>query len=92
MKHRSSGHPSLVTVMRVCVLGAGSYGTAMAVVSTFNANDVMMYMRSAEQAEAINMTHKNPKRFADTELPVEIKATNKFEVALHMSPSTVHFS
>jgi len=52
----------------------------MACVSTFNGHSVTMYMRSAEQAEAINTTHRNPKRFADTELPNGIKATNNFEV------------
>ena len=67
---------------KICVLGAGSYGTAIANVATFNGSSVSLYMRSAEQAAAINSTHVNPKRFTDCTLPDAIVATSDFDEAV----------
>eukprot|EP00947_MAST-08B_sp_MAST-8B-sp1_P000967 g967.t1 len=75
---------------KICVLGAGSYGTAIAVVSTFNGHSVTMYVRSEDQAKAINETHKNPKRFTDFELPAAITATTDFAAAVADAVVIVH--
>jgi len=63
---------------------------AMAVVCTFNGHNVTMYMRGAEQAESINNTHRNSKRFSDIDLPVNITATNNFEEAVAGADIIIH--
>ena len=47
------------------VLGAGTWGTALAQVLTDNGHDVLLYARKKEASDAINLTHKNVKYFGD---------------------------
>ena len=52
--------------IKVCVLGAGSYGTAMAMVAARRGHDVYLYTHRQAQADFINDREKggyNPKRF-----------------------------
>ena len=65
--------------MKVTVLGAGSFGTAMAVISARRGHQITMFMRNEEQAQGINKNHRNSKRFPDVELPENIKATSNLE-------------
>jgi len=45
--------------VKVTVCGAGSWGTALAIVLADNGHDVRLWTHRQEQAEAINTTHKN---------------------------------
>lgn len=45
----------------VVVVGAGSYGTAMAYAAAVNGHKVLLYMRDAEQCKSINEKGYNPK-------------------------------
>lgn len=45
----------------ILVVGAGSYGTAMAYATARNGHTVTMYMRDAQQCACINEKHYNPK-------------------------------
>jgi glycerol-3-phosphate dehydrogenase (NAD(P)+) len=47
--------------MRVVVVGAGSWGTAVACMLRDNGHDVTLAARDAEQAEVINRTGRNPR-------------------------------
>ena len=47
--------------MRVAVIGAGSWGTALALVLAEAGHDVMLWARTAEVARAINAEHRNPR-------------------------------
>lgn len=49
----------------VLVVGAGSYGTAMAHVAAVNGHDVILYMRDPEQCKTINKKSRNPKYLSD---------------------------
>mmetsp|Transcript_23654 Transcript_23654/g.70935 ORF Transcript_23654/g.70935 Transcript_23654/m.70935 type:complete len:346 (-) Transcript_23654:27-1064(-) len=60
---------------RVCVVGAGAFGTAMAAVAARNGHDVTWYARDAAQAAAINATRRNPRYLSDCALPANIRAT-----------------
>lgn len=68
--------------MRFSVLGAGSFGTAVANNLARRGKDVSLWCRSAEQARAINETHRNPKRLKDNDLDPSLTAINDLEDAV----------
>ena len=47
-------------MVNVAVMGAGSWGTTLAKVFADAGNDVRLWARRAELAQAINETHTNP--------------------------------
>src|SRR6185295_10109306 len=63
------------TVERVAIVGAGSWGTALAMVAARNNHEVSLWAREAEVAESINRDHRNPFYLSDFELPENIHAT-----------------
>lgn len=67
---------------RIAVMGAGSWGTAFALVLADAGNDVVMWGRRAEVCESINTTHENPDYLAGIELPSSITATPDADAAL----------
>ncbi len=66
--------------MKICVLGAGAYGTALSIILNENGNDVTMWTRFEKEAYNINYTHTCPK-LPDISLPYNIKVTSNLEVA-----------
>ena len=60
--------------MRVAVLGAGSWGTTVARLTSVNAPTVL-WARSPELARSINETHRNERYLPDFELPRALRAT-----------------
>jgi glycerol-3-phosphate dehydrogenase (NAD(P)+) len=60
---------------QIAVMGAGSWGTAFALVLADAGNDVRMWGRRPEVCDAINQTHRNPDYLADIDLPEAISAT-----------------
>lgn len=67
--------------MKVTVIGAGSWGTALSVVLQSNGHDVLIWAREPEIAGSINDDHHNPTYLPDLELPSSIKATTDFAKA-----------
>ena len=63
--------------MNTTILGAGSFGTAMAVHLTSLGHNVKMWTIDAEQAEIMNREHRNNFCFFDTALPDKIAATRR---------------
>lgn len=76
----AAGYPATLGVMRIVVIGAGSWGTTVASLASANA-DVALWARRPELAEAIASTHRNPDYLADFELP-PIDATADLEAAI----------
>jgi len=74
----------------IAILGAGSYGTALAFVAAANGHRVIIYCRSEEQADAMNLRRRNPKRFADTELPPSVSATSSLRAACAGAQLVLH--
>src|ERR1700712_2703399 len=66
----------LVTMAKTAVMGAGSWGTAFALVLADAGNEVRMWGRRAEVCEDINLNHQNSQYLADIELPDAVSATH----------------
>lgn len=75
--------------MNVAVIGAGSWGTALAQVAASNGHDVSLWARRPEVAEAINREHRNPDYLKDAELSSRIRATSDIADALDASDAVI---
>lgn len=64
---------------KVAVLGAGSWGTALAMVLVENGHDVTLWGHMKEQIEEINQMHTNKQYLPDIVLPTELKAEFSLE-------------
>lgn len=60
---------------KIAVLGAGSWGTALAMVLVENGHDVTIWGHHKEQMEEMNKNHTNSHYLPDIQLPMELKAT-----------------
>lgn len=61
--------------MQVAVIGAGSWGTALAQVAARNGHDVRLWARRELVAQAINEHHRNPEYLVDSDLSERISAS-----------------
>lgn len=68
--------------MKVAVIGAGSWGTALSQLLAANGHDVGLWARKAEVVDGINTAHRNPRYLADAVLSARIVATTSHEAAL----------
>ncbi len=68
--------------MNVAVIGAGSWGTALAQVLALNGHDVRLWARRADVASGINGRHRNPDYLKDAPLSERIRATTSVDEAL----------
>jgi len=69
--------------MRITVVGAGSWGTAMAGHLALLGHRVLLWAREAEVAEGINERGRNPYFLQDVDLPRELRATADLKESLH---------
>ncbi len=60
---------------RIAVMGSGSWGTAFSMVLSDAGNDVVLWGKDAEVADAINARHENPHYHPGVPLPETIRAT-----------------
>lgn len=67
--------------VQVSVLGAGSWGTALAALASARA-DTLIWARAPEVASAITNTHSNPRHLSDITLPANLRATADFDQAM----------
>ena len=68
--------------MKIAVIGAGSWGTALAQLLACNGNEVGLWARKPEVVEAVNASHANPRYLSEVELSPRIVATTSYEEAL----------
>lgn len=61
--------------MKIGVIGAGAWGTALASVAAAGGEDVLLWALEADVVEAINGTHENPVYLSGIALPPSIQAT-----------------
>lgn len=71
--------------MKITILGAGSFGTAMAVHLANLGNEVLMWTIDQKQADVINSEHHNNFCFSETKLPETIKCTTDMKEAADFS-------
>ena len=67
---------------RISIIGAGSFGTAIAMLSASNGHQVSMWARESEVVDGINKNHYNPAYLPDIKLSDKIIAYHKLEEAL----------
>ncbi|HZG79392.1 MAG TPA: NAD(P)H-dependent glycerol-3-phosphate dehydrogenase, partial [Brevibacillus sp.] len=73
-------------IQNVAVIGAGSWGTALASVLAKNGHQVTLWVRDAQLADEVNQTHRNQKYLPEATLPVNIVATSSLEKAVAGKP------
>jgi glycerol-3-phosphate dehydrogenase (NAD(P)+) len=66
---------------RIAIIGAGTWGTALAIVAARKGHSVRLWSRNAELVDSINRLHVNKIYLANAELPASIRATNRFAEA-----------
>lgn len=74
---------------KMSVVGSGSWGTAFAGLVAGHADEVCLWCRSAEVADAIGITHRNPRHLTSYELPANVTATHDFAAALEGAEAIV---
>lgn len=68
--------------MKVAVIGAGSWGTALSQTLTVNGHDVNLMPRRPEVADSINHEHRNPRYLTDVVLSDRVTASLSYREAL----------
>lgn len=66
----------------VAVLGAGSFGTALAKLLAEGGHRVTIYARDPLVVEQINTEHRHPRRLQDIRLPPGLKATDEIQACV----------
>lgn len=75
--------------MKVAVIGAGSWGTALAQVLGGKGLQVSMWARSAAVADGINRDHRNPRYLTGSDLSENVGCTTSAEQALSGAQAVV---
>lgn len=68
--------------MKIAVIGAGSWGSALAQLFAKNGHEVFLWALEKEIVEAINSEHLNPVYLSDVQLDEKIVASSSFEDVL----------
>jgi glycerol-3-phosphate dehydrogenase (NAD(P)+) len=69
--------------MKITVLGAGGWGTTIALVLYDNHHDVNLWTFDSDQADLIRNKHENPQFLPGVVLPSEIEITTDIEASCH---------
>ena len=75
--------------MKVAVIGAGSWGTALAQTLAKSGNDVVMWARKKEVAVSITDEHINPRYLSDVTLSDHISATDDLSICVKDAEAVV---
>lgn len=75
--------------MKVAVIGAGSWGTALAQVAANNGHDVALWARREEVARGVNEAHHNPEYLIDAELSPHVSASAHMDEVLDGAQAAV---
>src|SRR5262249_39795321 len=67
---------------RIGIIGAGNWGTALAIVAARAGHEVHLWARDDGIAAAINSTHRNPVYLQSAELPDAVRATSDLKRAV----------
>lgn len=72
----------MTTAPSVAVLGAGSWGTALAALIARHGHPVVLWGRDADSIAAIDQRHENPRYLPGIALPDDLRATTDLAVAM----------
>jgi glycerol-3-phosphate dehydrogenase (NAD(P)+) len=70
---------------RIAIVGAGSWGTALAVIAARAGHEVMLWARDPEVVKSINEQRVNSRYLAETSIPDRVTATNDMDDALDLA-------
>lgn len=70
------------TPIRVAVLGAGSWGTALAALIARHGHGTVLWGRDVQTVEAIDQRHENPRYLPGIALPDSLRATTDLATAM----------
>jgi glycerol-3-phosphate dehydrogenase (NAD(P)+) len=76
-------------VKKISIIGAGSFGTAIAVVLGHSGYSITIWARETEVVDGINQKGFNPEYISDVELPKSVSASYTIEEALKESEMVV---
>jgi glycerol-3-phosphate dehydrogenase (NAD(P)+) len=68
--------------MRVTVIGAGNWGTALAIHAARAGHDVRIWSRADEVVESINCAHTNARHLPGAQIPESVTATRDIALAV----------
>ncbi|MET0815644.1 MAG: NAD(P)H-dependent glycerol-3-phosphate dehydrogenase [Pseudoxanthomonas sp.] len=69
--------------LKIAVLGAGSWGTALAALMVRHGHSVVLWGRDVQAAEAIDRNHENARYLPGIPLPDALRATTDLAAAMH---------
>jgi glycerol-3-phosphate dehydrogenase (NAD(P)+) len=75
--------------MKVAVLGAGSWGTALSIHLARGGHDVLLWGRDTDFGDAVEPTPLHPRRLAGKPMPAGLRTTSNLESALAHSETAV---
>lgn len=68
--------------MRIAVIGAGSWGTGLAIIAARAGHDVQLWSRNAAVVDSINRNRANPVYLTSARIPDNVRATGEIGEAL----------
>lgn len=68
---------------RIAIIGAGSWGTALAVVAARAGHEVQLWSRNADVVKSINEQHLNAHYLTSVQIPVSVTATSELSALLN---------
>src|SRR5215213_10343486 len=71
---------------QIAIIGAGSWGTALAVVAARAGHSVRLWSRNTAVVNSINEQRVNASYLSSTSIPAGVTATAEIEAALHDAP------
>ena len=71
--------------LKIAVLGAGSWGTALAALMARHGHAVTLWGRDAQAATVIDQGHENVRYLPGIPLPASLRATTELTAALHQA-------
>src|SRR5205085_8751601 len=82
---RAAHHRSEGAAMRLSIIGAGSFGTTLAIVAARAGHDVLLWAHDPSVAEGIRRARHNPVYMPAIELDARIGATHSLDEAAAFS-------
>ena len=68
---------------RIAIIGAGSWGTALAVIAARAGHEVQLWSRNHEVVSSINAQHLNPSYLTSVQIPPSVVASNEIDAVLN---------
>jgi glycerol-3-phosphate dehydrogenase (NAD(P)+) len=68
---------------RIAIIGAGSWGTALAVIAARAGHEVQLWSRNQEVVSSINAQHLNPSYLTSVQIPSSVVASNEIDAVLN---------